>query len=381
MVSIVGGRALIGGVLEEAVVTIDGPRIADITSSPSPGPIIGASGCLVLPGIVDIHGDAFERQMMPRPGVCFPLDMAFIDTDRQLVANGITTALHGLTWSWEPGLRGEDNAIAILDTVERLRPDLGADTRIHLRHETFNLDGEARILDWLAAGRIAALAFNDHMVSTIRDRERPLKLARMVERSGVTTDAFLAITNRAYARADEVPASIERLAAGARAAGVPILSHDDASPQDRIWYRGLGARIAEFPMTEATARVAAEAGDAIVFGAPNVVRGGSHTGCPSAAAMVANGLCSILASDYFYPALAAAPFILARAGILDIAQAWPLVAGNPAAALGMNDRGRIEPGLRADLVIIRADGQNPAIMATIAAGRLVHRDARLGSLT
>jgi alpha-D-ribose 1-methylphosphonate 5-triphosphate diphosphatase len=203
----------------------------------------------------------------------------------------------------------------------------------------------------------------------------------MVERSGVTTDAFLAITNHAHARADEVPASIERLAAGARAAGVPILSHDDASPQDRIWYRGLGARIAEFPMTEATARVAAEAGDAIVFGAPNVVRGGSHTGCPSAAAMVANGLCSILASDYFYPALAAAPFILARAGILDIAQAWPLVAGNPAAALGMNDRGRIEPGLRADLVIIRADGQNPAIMATIAAGRLVHRDARLGSLT
>jgi alpha-D-ribose 1-methylphosphonate 5-triphosphate diphosphatase len=81
----------------------------------------------VLPGIVDLHGDAFERQMMPRPGVDFALDIALLDSDRQALANGITTVFHGVTWSWEPGLRGRDNARAMLDAIERLRPSLGAD--------------------------------------------------------------------------------------------------------------------------------------------------------------------------------------------------------------------------------------------------------------
>lgn len=372
MVSVVGGRALIGGAFEETVITVDGGMIASVDAASSAGPAIDARGCLVLPGLVDIHGDAFERQMMPRPGVTFPLDMALIETDRQLIANGITTALHGVTWSWEPGLRGSENAAALLETIERLRPALLADTRVHLRHETFNLLGEARILDWLAAGRLAALAFNNHMPVALRDRTRPLKLASLVQRSGRSTEEFLAIIDETHARAAEVPASVERLAAGARAAGVPLLSHDDETPADRIAYRALGARIAEFPTNEATAREAAAANDPIVFGAPNVVRGGSHTGCPTAAEMVAAGLCSILASDYYYPALPAAPFILARTGVTDLANAWSLVSENPAAALGLKDRGRIEPGRRADLVIIRAHAERASIVGTMVEGRLVY---------
>src|SRR5262249_23898183 len=121
---------------------------------------IDAEGLQVLPGIVDIHGDAFERQMMPRPGVSFPLDIAMLESDRQAVTNGITTVFHGVTWSWEPGLRGADNARAIMDCLDRLQPRFGADTRFHLRHETFNLDAEAEITGWLADRRVHVLAFN-----------------------------------------------------------------------------------------------------------------------------------------------------------------------------------------------------------------------------
>src|SRR5574343_1849321 len=87
----------------ERVLGLQDGRLVD---SALPGPGLDASGCLVLPGIVDFHGDAFERQIMPRPGVHFPLDLALLETDRQLASNGITTALHGLTYSWEGGLRG-----------------------------------------------------------------------------------------------------------------------------------------------------------------------------------------------------------------------------------------------------------------------------------
>src|SRR5262249_42351035 len=187
---------------------------------------IDAEGLHVLPGIVDIHGDAFERQMMPRPGVSFPLDIAMLESDRQAVTNGITTVFHGVTWSWEPGLRGADNARAIMDCLDRLQPRFGADTRFHLRHETFNLDAEAEITGWLADRRVHVLAFNDHMLSPDAPADRTKKLSRMVERSGLTREAFLRHVERLQGRAGEVPASIARLARAAVANGVPLLSHD-----------------------------------------------------------------------------------------------------------------------------------------------------------
>jgi alpha-D-ribose 1-methylphosphonate 5-triphosphate diphosphatase len=152
-----------------------------------------------------------------------------------------------------------------------------------------------------------------------------------------------------------------------------MLSHDDMTPEMRAAYRALGCRIAEFPVTEATAAAAAGAGDAIVFGAPNVMRGGSHTGCPAAAAMVRAGHCSVLASDYYYPALPLAPFRLAAAGDATLAQAWALVSRGPADALGLADRGRLAPGLRADLVLCEDRGAAPpGLVATIIAGRIAY---------
>jgi alpha-D-ribose 1-methylphosphonate 5-triphosphate diphosphatase len=352
---------------------IDRGTVADMAGD-APGRWFDAEGLLVLPGIVDIHGDAFERQIMPRPGVDFPLELALRDTDRQLLANGITTAFHGVTWSWEPGLRGTECACAIINEIDRLSGSLGADTRIHLRHETFNLAAEDQILALIEQGKLGCLAFNDHMEGTLKNRARPDKAAKMLERTGLSAAAFSALVEATYVRRSEIPASIQRLAAAGAAAGLPMLSHDDASPDTRTGFRNLGVTVAEFPVTEMVATASALAGDPIVFGAPNVVRGGSHTGCPSAAEMVARRRCDILASDYFYPALPLAPFLLAARGLASFERAYRLVSEGPAKALGLNDRGVLETGRRADVIVVRppSEGGSLAVVASFVAGQLVH---------
>jgi alpha-D-ribose 1-methylphosphonate 5-triphosphate diphosphatase len=369
-----GGSTLLGHEIAETSLRIAGREIVAVGASHArAGLTLDARGLKVLPGIVDLHGDAFERQMMPRPGVDFPIDVALADSDRQAIANGLTTVFHATTWSWEPGLRGADNARLLLDAIESLRPTLAADTRVHLRYETYNLDAESEIAQWLAEGRIDLLAFNDHMDATIADRAKPQKYNRMVERTGLSKQAFDALVERVLARAADVPASVARLAAAARAAGVKMLSHDDNSPEMRRTFRAQGVAIAEFPVNEATAREAADAGDFIVFGAPNVVRGGSHTGWTKASDMIAKGLGSVLASDYYYPAPLLAAFRLVDDGILPLPKAWDLISAGPARAAGLADRGVLAAGHRADIVLVDDEMRlRPRVVAVIAGGRLVH---------
>lgn len=369
-----GGRTLIGDALEDASIHIAHGIITEVSSRGSTASLrLDSDGLIALPGIVDMHGDAFERQMMPRPGVDFPIDVALVDSDRQAIANGITTVFHATTWSWEPGLRGTENAHRLLDAIEGMRPQLAADTRFHLRQETFNLDAEPTIAEWLAAGRVDLLAFNDHMHMTAASMNNPKKRARMVERSGLGETEFDLLVERVMTGADKVPASIARLASIGRDNGVPLLSHDDESPDQRTHFRSLGIAVAEFPINEATARAAVEGGDFTVFGAPNVVRGGSHTGWISAAEMVSKGLCSILASDYYYPAPLLAAFRLAADDILPLPQAWALVSRAPAAATELHDRGQIAAGKRADILLVDAgEPLRPRVVAVIAGGRMVH---------
>jgi len=378
-VQIERGRALVGDSLVRASVRFsagDG-AIHAIDGAASNAARLDADGLLVLPGIVDIHGDSLERQMLPRPTAMFPVDIALHECDRQAIANGITTLFHGVMWSWEPGLRDAVRARAVLDHIERLRPELYADTHYHLRHEIYNLDSEGEIIEWLNAGRVALLAFNDHISLNLGVAGRQGKLAEMVARSGLSTSEFMQHAERVQARASEVPTAIVRLAKAAVANGVPIASHDETSPAQRQWFHDIGCHVAEFPTNVETAEEAASKGDHIVFGAPNVVRGGSHTGWVGATDMIRRGLCSVLASDYYYPSQLLAAFRLAVDDVLPLAKAWRLVSEAPAASVGLHDRGRIEEGCRADLILVDDRAARPKVVAAIVNGEIVHlNDAR-----
>ena len=204
-----GGRVLLGDEIVQSSVQTAGRAIINADAGRGGDSLrLDARNLLVLPGIVDLHGDAFERQMMPRPGVDFPIDVALIDSDRQALCNGITTVFHATTWSWEPGLRSGDNAKQLLEAIESLRPRLAADTRFHLRHETYNLDAEIEIGRWLSEGRINLFAFNDHMDSTVANLDKPQKRSRMVERTGLSNDAFDHLVEQIVSRERDVPASI-----------------------------------------------------------------------------------------------------------------------------------------------------------------------------
>ena len=152
-----------------------------------------------------------------------------------------------------------------------------------------------------------------------------------------------------------------------------MASHDDYSRSDREHYQALGAHISEFPRTQEALLTAMAMDNKVVMGAPNVLLGGSHCGSLSAAESVRSGLCHILASDYYYPSLLHAPFMLEHESVCSLPEAWKLVSSNPAAVLGLGDRGRIAEGCRADLVLIeRQEAGRVRLVATIAAGKLVY---------
>nr|MCU0944965.1 alpha-D-ribose 1-methylphosphonate 5-triphosphate diphosphatase [Rubritepida sp.] len=307
----------------------------------------------------DIHGDAHERCLQPRPGVGFDAGFALADAARQCLAAGITTAYLGVTLSWESGLRSLESFEATLAALDA--PPAGPELRVHLRFEADHLDAEPAALAAIAAGRVHLLGFNDHTPGILKKLSNPKELGKYAGRCGLEEDEFLARVHRAAARRPEVPAGRARMAAAARAAGVPMLSHDDATREDRAAFRALGATICEFPMAEAVAEDARAHDEPVVMGAPNVVRGGSHLGWASAAPLAERGLVTVLASDYHWPALLAAPFRLAARGKLDLAAAWALVSENPARALGLADRGRLDPGLRGDVLLATPEGAAAAV--------------------
>ena len=368
---ITGGTVLLGsdGPVHADILLRDG--LIDRIGSADGGARLDASGLLVLPGIVDLHGDAFERQLQPRPGVDFPPDLALRETESQLLGNGITTAFHGVTLSWEPGLRSLTAWRAMLDAL-----DAGSwvcDMRVHLRWEAYNLEALETALADIAAGRVHLLAFNDHTPSILKKLKDPVEGAKYSGRAGMKMDAFRTMADAVAARADAVPAALDRIAAAARAAGLPMASHDDDSIPVRESFRARGARICEFPMAETVGQAALEAGDFVAMGCPNVVRGGSHLGWASAARLAEAGICTVLTSDYYYPAMMRAAFILADRGVLDLARAWGLISENPARAGGLTDRGTIEAGKRADLVL--ADPVTSRAVATIVGGRVAYLTA------
>lgn len=142
------------GTIRPGVVRVEAGRIAHVVDE-AEGAVWNLGERLLLPGMIYLHGDAFERQWMPRSGVFFPLDIALVDSDRRLLANGITTAHHGLTVSWEPGLRGIEHGRLMVTALEAMRGRLACDTRVHLRFETYGLN-EAEELN-SSEGRLISL--------------------------------------------------------------------------------------------------------------------------------------------------------------------------------------------------------------------------------
>lgn len=360
------------GELDEAHLAIQGSQICDDVKGADL--TIDCSGLHVLPGIVDVHGDAFERELFPRPGVGIDFPIAMNSVDAQLAANGITTAYHGLTLSWEPGARSIEAGRDFMYQLKALGPKLGVDHRVQLRWETFAHDAVDDVIAWLSEVPKPVVAFNDHTTSTLEKvtKGRHKKIEQWAARAGLSVEAYLARANEVAELVPDVPAKIAEVAEAARALGVVTLSHDDRTLGDRAMYRALGSTVCEFPLALEVAKDAVANGEPTVLGGPNIIRGGSHTGALSAEDAIRDGLCTILASDYYYPSLLHAVDRLVKGDVLDLGRAWALISRHPAAAMKLDDRGELATGRRADVIVVDFRDM-PKVMATIVAGKVVYR--------
>lgn len=370
--TLTGARVLTPDGLSETPISIGSGRIGHDVE----GPRVDLSGHLVLPGIVDIHGDGFERHLAPRRGALESLGAGLAAVDAELAANGITTAVMAQFYSWEGGMRGPDFAEELVDALAET--PMRADAMIQLRLEVGLIDQFDRVLALVERGGIGYVVLNDHLPhKELAAGRRPPNLTGQALKARRSPDAHHALLKEMHDRRDEVPGALRSLCASLTGRGVLVGSHDDHSAEDRRRGRSIGATISEFPETMEAAEAARTAGEGVIMGAPNLVRGRSHAGKVSAGDLVAAGLVDALASDYHYPSPARAAFRLERDG-MDLSQAWALVSEGPARLLGLQDRGRLEPGLRADLVIVEAESRR--IVATISdgtvsylAGSLVNR--------
>lgn len=372
-------------VLERGWIRLEGRRIAEVAEGDPPFPggrAVDGRGLTAIPGIIDLHGDMLEREVEPRPGAEFPLDMALFELDKRLAAAGVTTAYAALSFWDNEGRevsRKQELVRRMVETIHAMRDQLLVEHRVHARFEVSTPSVVPLLAALLAAGKVELLSLMDHTPGQgqYRDIEHyigfmskwrridpehvEVELRERMERAGTLEQRW------ALAR-DIVALAAER--------GLPIASHDDDTAAKVDLVASLGAGLAEFPVTLEAATEARRRGMHVAMGAPNALRGGSHSGNLSAREAVAAGVVDCLAADYHPGTLVQAAFGLARDGVASLPAAVALVTSGPAAALGLADAGRITTGARADLALVE-DGPRPRVRATVRGGTPIYWDSAM----
>jgi alpha-D-ribose 1-methylphosphonate 5-triphosphate diphosphatase len=331
--------------------------IADIGSDRSAAGV-DLGGDLLLPGLVELHTDHLERHFTPRPGVQWDPLAAALASDAQLAAAGVTTVLDAVRIG---SASNQNDAAAqaarvLADSIEEAADAglLRADHAIHVRCEVSAEDCLDAFSEFGDDPHVLLISLMDHTPGQRQYADMELFRRYLVGKGQVTEsgfDAFVApLIERSGRYADVHRRAIAGLAAQR---GITVATHDDATPDHVAESVELGGCISEFPTTVLAASAAAKHGQLIVMGAPNIVRGSSQSGNVAASDLLGRGLLHILSSDYVPSSPLQAVFQLAADGTMGLADGTRLVSGNPARAVGLDDRGEIAIGKRADLVQVQ----------------------------
>ncbi len=371
-----GGRIVLADAVIEGTVFARGGVIVDVRAGRSAAALaLDCGGDYLIPGIVDTHTDNLERQVQPRSNARWPSRSALVAHDAHCASAGVTTVLDALCLG-DLGFK-EGRAQTCRDGVADLDALAGtgllkSEHFLHLRCEQPAVDVVA-LLDRVADHpRVRMVSLMDHSpgVGQYADLTYYVSLKR---REGVSLKAIerriAELTEqRARLRSPNRRALLGRVAG----LGVPLASHDDRTEEEIAENAADGIRISEFPVTMAAATAARRAGMQVVAGAPNIVRGGSHSGNVRAADLLRAEAVDAFASDYVPASLAEAAF-LAASGAHGIAlpAAVAMVTDQPARMAGLADRGRIAVGLRADLARVRLHEGMPVVRAVWRAGERV----------
>lgn len=353
------------GVIEDGCVVVTENRISAVSQTPaeplSHARTINADSRIVMPGLIDLHGDDIEHHLAPRSGAKVDLQTALTTADRANLFNGVTTKFHAVAFEDAP----EDNRS--LEAAESLAGELAeekytlSDNRLHARCELTDasVNSVEQVIDDVdflsimhhapGGGQYDQEEFERHY---IEDRNWPTEIVKEVA------------TARQSIGAATRHERVSRLAELARDAGVPLASHDDESPGAVETMADYGATISEYPLTIEAARRATDLGLTTVMGAPNLVRDGSLWDNLNARTAIDHNAVDVLSADYHPPSLLAAPFVETGE---PLATRVNRVTRNPADVVGLTDRGRIEVGARADLIVVDQH-PTPTVECALVAG-------------
>jgi len=372
-----GRIVLADRVIERGWLAVDGDVIAEVGEGDAPEHGLNMHGDLLMPGLVELHTDHLEAHYTPRPKVYWDPVAAVVSFDGQLATSGITTVLDSLRVWTETGVEEADgDAVTLANAIAEARSAqlLRVEHFLHLRCEVPmpTVVAEAKILIGRSDVRLASLMDHTPGQRQFRDERKLRDYYR--GKKGSLTDAELdqLFHNRRENQAKYAADNYRRLVELAHASALPLASHDDTTLEhvaDAVRDR---VSIAEFPTTIEAAEALHAAGVRVLMGAPNLVRGGSHAGNVATSDLADAGLLDVLSSDYMPASLLMAALRLPKiAPGIDLAAAICTVTKTPAEAVGLDDRGEIAAGKRADLIRVHVAGDVPMVRATWQRGNRV----------
>lgn len=364
-------------VIENGWLAIAGGRIAEVGEGRPPERGDDLGGDLLMPGLVELHTDHLEAHYVPRPKVYWNPLAAVVSYDGQLATSGITTVLDSLrVWREETtdNMDGEATMLADAITVARDAGLLRAEHYLHLRCEVPmpGVVNEAASLFTRPDVRLASLMDHTPGQRQFRD-EKKLRTYYRGKNAGMSEAELdhMFATRIAYQKRFG-RANHRTLVELAQRHGTPLASHDDTTLEHVEQAVGDGVSIAEFPTTMEAAEALHAAGVRVMMGAPNLVRGGSHSGNIATADLARSGLLDILSSDYVPSSLLAAAIAMSKlVPQINLPSAIRTVTKTPAEAVGFADRGEIVAGKRADLIRVHIAHDVPVVRSVWCAGRRV----------
>ena len=374
--AVVGARIVTTDRVIDGGVRIEGDRIVDVgVVDHDADTVIDAGGSLVLPGLIDLHGDDIEGHLHPRSGARMSLPMALATADRANISAGITTKFHAISFELDEEADRSPELAALLSDAIAGATSLLVDHRLHARCEVTQQECIDAVLEVIKNGDADLVSVMSHVPGKGQFRDvEAFKTYYENSANHTVEEAESMIQTRTDVSMARIRDRVDRVIGAAHDAGAVTASHDDEDPAEVERLAAAGIDITEYPITLQTATRATDVGVTTAMGAPNLVRGESQWGNLSTADAIDARAVDVLLADYHPPSLLAAPFV-------DTGEPLPArvrrVTANPADAVGLYDRGRIEPGARADVLVVDPD-PTPTVARAVVAGQPVYRAERGG---
>ncbi len=369
-------NVLIDGEFKPADVVIQHDKITAVNRYNSIDVAVDLRERRVVPGFVDLHSDAIEKEIEPRPGARFPVEMAVVELDKKLSMAGITTMYHAVGFNDEELQKGrgtKESQELIQEIYRANKSHLGVDNLIHVRFEITSHSSIKTIKELIKSDKVDMLSIMDHspgqgQFKTLESWKEHHLVCYEIEEHEV--DEYLKRKNSK----DKVGV-IEDLVEFGLKHNLPVLSHDDDTNEKVDTLKSLGVSFSEFPLSIEVAKYAKSQGISTGMGAPNVVRGGSQSGNIAARELVKKGVCDYLCSDYHPSSMLLSPYRLKEDVNLTLEDGFAMISSTPARLANLTDRGEIKEGKKADIVVID-ESHFPKVVLTFKDGEVVYNGIR-----